>query len=337
MIATIGVSIVVAGQFSGWNYGLACGWANMAAATALMCIFYIGMLQCVSELAATWPSAGGLGTYSGLAFGDRIGGMMGVAMGLALTACAGIVAVFVAAYAGSMLTLHPLIIKAALFIAVVLIHLAGTREAMWLTLAAGLVAVTTLIRFSLGLAPSFNVGNLQISPHNLSVAGVISAVPFALWLYLGVEQAVTASEETKDPGRDMPRGLGVALAILTLTAASVLVVAPGVGGLARVAAANDPLFAAISAHRDEVRVFSTLIGLGAVFGLIASFFSITYSASRQLYNLARTGYMPEALAETNPRGTPAPAVFTVAAAGFGISMVSPERILLMAVGASSLR
>ncbi|RAI64864.1 amino acid permease [Pseudomonas fluorescens] len=328
IIAAIGVSIVVAGQFSGWNYGLAYGWLNMAIATAVMCVFYAGLLQCVSELSATWPSAGGLGTYVSMAFGERLGGFVSVAMALALIACVGAVATFIVSYAASIVAIDPLLLKLVVFTAVIVLHLRGAKDALWLTLVVGLIAVATLLGFSVGVLPTFKASNLSIELGSISVGGIIHAIPFALWLYVGVEQTITASEETKVPGRDVPRGLAIALLVLTLTSFSVLFAAPGAGGVEAIANAGDPLLEALGKASGGTSGLATWIGIGALLGLIASFFSITYSASRQVYDLARGGFLPSAMSWVNTRGTPVLAVFAVAVAGFSLSLVSPERVLL---------
>ncbi|MCY1298073.1 ethanolamine permease [compost metagenome] len=150
-------------------------------------------------------------------------------------------------------------------------------------------------------------------------------------MYLGVEQAVTASEEAELPSRDVPRGLFLALAMLTLTAVGVVVFAPGAGNVSSVAAAGDPLLAALDSATSEQGWLVTLIGAGAIFGLLASFFSLSYSASRQLFDLSRTGFFPSSFAKVTTRGTPVAAFLLVAAVGFGISLFPPEKVLLSVV------
>ncbi|MGD9471698.1 MAG: amino acid permease [Novosphingobium sp.] len=331
MIATIGVAIVVAGQFSGWNYGLAFGWSNMVAAGLLMLVFYAGLLQCLSELSATWPSAGGLANYSRLAYGDWAGGLLSVSMALGLIACAGAVANFIASYAATVIGAGGLATRIALFMGVMALHLRGTKEAMWMVVLAGAVAIATLLGFAQGTAVFVQTSNFELDNQALSTHGVIQAIPFALWLYLGVEQAVTASEEAANPAIDMPRGLMLALVILTVTAAGVLICAPGAGGVSVVSKAGDPLLAAILAQGSGHAVLANIIGVGAIFGLLASFFSITYSASRQLFDLSRTGFFPKPFATVTEKGTPVAAFIAVALSGFLVSLVSPERILLAAV------
>lgn len=331
MIATIGVAIVVAGQFSGWNYGLAYGWANMVAAALLMLLFYGGLLQCLSEMAATWPSAGGLANYSRLAFGEWAGGLLSVSLALGLIACVGAVSSFIASYAATVTGASGLVIRLVLFLGVMALHVLGTKEAMWVVVSAGIVAIATLLGFAAGTASFVKVVHLELTDQPLSVHGIIQAIPFALWLYLGVEQAVTASEEAENPAKDMPRGLMLALTVLTITAAGVLICAPGAGGVSIVSKAGDPLLAAIQAQGIDHAALTNIIGIGAIFGLLASFFSITYSASRQIYDLSRTGFFPDLFSKVTDKGVPVPAFIAVAIIGFSISLVSPERILLAAV------
>ncbi|WP_167014641.1 amino acid permease [Candidatus Pantoea multigeneris] len=327
MVATIGVSIVIAGQFSGWNLGLVFGWKNMLAGALLMLVFYLCFLQLVAEMGSTWPSAGGLAKYTAAAFGKLPGGMVNVAMATALVAGTGIVGSFIAAYAQSITGFDATTIKVMLFVAVLMLHLAGSKEAMWLVLLAGLVAVMTLVVFSGISMPHFQPQRLGDTP--FSWHSMILALPFALWLFVGVEQAVTTSEEVRDPGRDLPRGLMLSLLILTITGSGVLLFAPGLAGTTQLAQAGDPLLAAL----DSVGLsrLHLLIGAGAVFGLIASFFSLTWSASRQLFDLARSGFVPSYFATCSRKGTPVPAISLVMALGFGVSFINLDKVLVAMV------
>jgi ethanolamine permease len=142
---------------------------------------------------------------------------------------------------------------------------------------------------------------------------VVGAVPFAVWLFLGVEQAAAAAEESHDPGRTMPQGLITGICVLLFTALGVLIVAPGVAGSEYIATANDPLVAAVRGMGDEFWIIN-LVGVGAI--------------SRQLFALARQGAMPAFLASTNGRGSPAGALVTVGLIGSVASLAPPEDILV---------
>lgn len=339
MIAGLSVAIVVAGQFSGWNYGLAGGWANMLVATLVVALFYVGLALCVAELSSALPSAGGFGTYSQLAFGPLPGFLVGLAVFVALAIGTGAAANFISSYAASLFGVSGWPLKLALFVIIIGIHLRGVGEAMGLTFAAGAVAVVSLFVFCGALAPKFDVSNLIAADQTLSVTpgGIVACVPFAVWLFLGLEQAATASEEVRDPGHAMPRGLLTAIAILLCTALGVLIIAPGAGGSARIAAAGDPLYAAMTSPTAFGRAtwLGGAIGLAALFGLAATFFSLSYSASRQLFSLARDIDLP-GVSATNKHGTPTAALLVVGAIGFLTSAVSPEKILVSVVFLLSL-
>ena len=335
MIAGLGVAIVVAGQFSGWNYGLANGWADMFAATILTALLYIGLVLCITELAAAMPSAGGLATYAQAGFGPLAGYFIGLALCISLTVGTGALANFISAYTEAVFGFGGWGFKFALFAVVLGIHLWGVGEAMGLILLSGAVAVAALLLFSAAMIPKAHISALfgvagSISP---DIKGVIASIPFALWLFLGVEQAASASEEAIDPGRTMPRGLLAAIAVLLCTGVGVLIFGPAAGGVAHVAAAGDPLYAAMTSPSayGHANWLATIVGLGAIFGLIATFFSLSYSASRQFFAMAREGHLPLALGATNRRGAPWAALLLIGVVGILFSAFRPDKLLVAVV------
>jgi ethanolamine permease len=72
-------------------------------------------------------------------------------------------------------------------------------------------------------------------------------------------------------------------------------------------------------------------------GLIASFFSIIYAYSRQLFALSRAGYLPKALSVTNSRKAPMLALIVPGIIGFVLSLTGQGAMLLnMAVFGAAL-
>ena len=72
----------------------------------------------------------------------------------------------------------------------------------------------------------------------------MAELPFALWLYLGIEQLPLAAEESHEPKQDLPRA--ILYGLVTLIAASFLTVtlSAGIapGAVAKVARSSEPLF-----------------------------------------------------------------------------------------------
>jgi len=337
-VAGLGISLVIAGQFSGWNYGLAgSGWANMLVATLLMAVLCGGLALCVCELSTARPHAGGVFAYAQLAFGPFVGYLVGAACALALTIGTGAAANFLAAYMESVFGFGGWPVRIGLFALIIGIHLIGVGEALGLTLLAGAVAAIALLAFGAAMLPHVHWENLLATTGSalpgVSAAGVFACVPFAIWMFICIEQVASAAEEAAEPGRSMPRGIIAAVGTLLLTALTVVISAPGAAGVEVVGNAGDPLYAAMThgglyGERDWLPL---LVGSGAVCGLLATFFSVVFSASRQLFALARDGFFPAALARTNRRGAPYVALLVLTVIGLPLTLVPPEKLLLCIV------
>ena len=68
-----------------------------------------------------------------------------------------------------------------------------------------------------------------------------------------------------------------------------------------------------------------LVG-GGLAGLVASFFSIMYAYSRQLFALSRAGYLPNVLSITNSRKAPTCALVVPGVIGFLLDFACQQAI-----------
>ncbi|WP_264079606.1 amino acid permease, partial [Mycolicibacter algericus] len=129
--------------------------------------------------------------------------------------------------------------------------------------------------------------------------GIWAAVPFAIWFFLAIEGVPLAAEEAKDPARNVPRGIIAAMGVLLITGTTVLILTAGSGGAEAMSASGNPLVEALG--DSSMAKVVNYIGLA---GLVASFFSIIYAYSRQLFALSRAGYLPKRLSVVNSRKAP---------------------------------
>jgi ethanolamine permease len=133
-----------------------------------------------------------------------------------------------------------------------------------------------------------------------------------------------AAEEAKDPHRSVPIAyIGGILALVAL-ALGVMIFAGGAGDWTQLANINDPLPQAmklvVGANSGWLHM---LVWLG-LFGLVASFHGIIIGYSRQIFALARAGYLPEALGRIHPkRGTPHVAILAGGVVGI-VAIFSDE-------------
>jgi len=204
---------------------------------------------------------------------------------------------------------------------------------MRLMMAAGVLAILGILLFDIALLPNFDPANLTRGGEGLHVdaRGVFACIPYAIWLFISVEQSAAASEEVGDPARDMPRGILVAIVTLLVSALGVLVLGVGAGGIERLGDAADPLYAAMAGGRGVPHWIVAVVGSSGILGLIATVFSLIYAASRQIFALARDGFMPAILARTNRFASPHVALLSIGAIGLAASAVPPDRILLAVV------
>jgi ethanolamine permease len=129
----------------------------------------------------------------------------------------------------------------------------------------------------------------------------LRALPFALWVYLGIEQLPLCAEESHDFIRDLPRAMLLALGTLVAFAFATVILNAGIApGAAAVGRSDEPLFLAFrTIFGDGAR--ARLLALVGCAGLIASFHAIMYAYGRQIYSLSRAGYFPVWFSVTHPR------------------------------------
>ncbi|MGH2987782.1 MAG: ethanolamine permease [Solirubrobacterales bacterium] len=338
LLAGLGVAYVISGDFAGWNFGLAeGGWGGLMIATILMAIMYTGMVFGLAELSSSLPVAGAGYGFARRALGPLGGFATGTAILIEYAIAPAAIIVFIGGYVESLDILGieagwPLYL--AFYAVFVGIHLYGVGEALKLIFAITVIAVIGLVAFVIGMIPQFDASNLtDITPTDASgasdfipfgIAGVLSAFVYGIWFFLAIEGVPLAAEETREPKRDLPRGIIAGMLVLLVFAALMLTLAPGGSGAAAIAESDNPLPEALTvAYSDDafVKEFVNYIGL---FGLIASFFSIIYAYSRQLFALSRAGYLPRGLSVTGRRRTPYVALLVPALIGFLLAAITED-------------
>lgn len=279
LLASLGVSYVISGDFAGWNFGLEQGgWGGMMIATLLMAIMYSFMIFGLAELSSSLPTAGGGYSFARRAMGPWGGFLTGTAILLEYSIAPAAIAVFIGSYVNEIFGLDGPAVYAAFYIVFVGIHLRGAGEALKIMLVITGIAVVALIVFAIGLIPHFDFRNLFDIAVNDQAAGastflpegyvgIWSAIPFGIWFFLAIEGVPLAAEETENPARDMPRGIITAMLILLVFAAVVLVLAPGVAGAEAMKDHGAPLVGALQVAYGEnsfIADFVNIVGLSLI-------------------------------------------------------------------------
>ncbi len=329
LLWSLGVGIVISGNFTGWNSGLvAGGFWGLTIATFLMAVMYVCMVYSLAEMSAMLPYAGGLYSFTRSAFGPFWGFICGVALIIENVLAPVVAVIAVTSY------LKPLIPDVPIYLVWVLIYGIFTAINIWsteLTFKVGLmitlIAITVLSIFYLSmlLLGEFRIDllfNIPPDPGQSATwlpkgwQGIFAAIPYAIWFYLAIEQLPLVAEETRNVRRNMPGAL--LLAMFTLIALSVLtlVLNSGVaGGAAAIGKSSAPLGDGLEAYfgRGPVTTFATAIMMSC--GLLASFHFTIYAYGRTFFSLSRAGYIPRWLSVTGRNHTPYRSLILGAAIG----------------------
>ncbi|MER5675176.1 ethanolamine permease [Pseudonocardia alni] len=346
LLAGLGVSYVISGDYSGWNFGLAQGgFGGLLVAGVVIAGMYFAMVLGMAELSSALPAAGGGYTFARRALGPWGGFATGTAILIEYAIAPAAIATFIGAYVES-LGLFGITdgwwVYLAAYLLFIGIHIAGVGEALKVMFVITAIAVLGLLIFAVAAVPLFDTANLvDIAPTAAAGAspflpfgylGIWAAVPFAIWFFLALEGVPLAAEEARDPERNVPRGIVAAMLVLLVTGALVLVLATGALGAQALSESGNPLVEALGGSTAGVVV--NYVGLA---GLVASFFSIIYAYSRQTFALSRAGYLPRVLSVTNGRKAPTLALIVPGAIGFLLSLTGQGAVLLnMAVFGAAL-
>lgn len=338
LLAGLGVSYVISGDYAGWNNGLAeGGFGGLLIAAVVIAGMYLAMVLGMAEMSSALPAAGGGYTFARRAMGPWGGFATGTAILIEYSIAPAAIATFIGAYVES-LNLFGITdgwwVYLAVYAIFIGIHLTGAGEAlkaMFIITAIALVGLVVFAVSAVGLFDSSNltdiavdtsaVGSSSFLPFGL--LGIWAAVPFAIWFFLAVEGVPLAAEEAREPEKNVPRGIIISMLILIVTGATVLFLATGALGADALSTSGNPLVEALGDSGAAKAV--NYIGLA---GLVASFFSIMYAYSRQTFALSRAGYLPKNLSVTNKRKAPTLALVVPGIIGFALSLTGEGAMLL---------
>lgn len=329
----LGVGAVISGHFSGWNFGLAQGgWGGLFVATVIIAIMYLGLTFSLAEMSPAMPHTGGAYSFARTAFGPWGGFLTGLAENVEYVMAAAVIVFFISSYVLGILNLvfgegafgpelQPVfwILGYVLFVG---LNYLGVEQSFKFSLIITLLALACLVAFYVSAAQhidfnrwALNIGydgsaatelqdgNGPLLP--MGLWGVFAALPFAVWLFLAIEQLPLAAEESVDPKRDMPKGIMLGMFTLIASAFLVLFLNPSVAGVGsyKLGSSAEPLLDGFRAIYGDG--LAALLSAVAVTGLVASFHAIIFAFGRQIYSVSRAGYFPTFLSITHgKRKTP---------------------------------
>jgi ethanolamine permease len=313
----LGVGIVLVGEYMGWNFAVGKGGAY----AALIACWFAGILYtCVamidSEVTSTVAAAGGQYTQAKHIVGPLMAFNVGLYLVFAYTmleAANAITAGYLFSVVATM-TGHADALDQRPFIVLVIMFLAwlnyrGVLATLTFNLVITAIAFVAILVLFLSTSGILGGGLMEhaalFEGHELPYGwiGVLAAMHFGLWYYLGIEGTTQAAEEVRSPARALP--FGTLAGIMTLLIAATLTwyicsgvlpwefLGDGVNG------AVAPLFSTAQLAGSQGLVW--LLGFGTLFATLASANGCINDASRAWFAMGRDKYLPGWFGAVHPK------------------------------------
>lgn len=162
-----------------------------------------------------------------------------------------------------------------------------------------------MVFIKLGVILLFIVTGISyVKPENwtpfapFGLEGIVTSAATVFFAYIGFDVIATASEEVKNPKRNMPIGIVTSLLICTVLYISVSAVLTGMVSYTHLNVADPVSFALRVVGQDSM---AGIISVGAVAGITTVILALIYAQVRLSYAMSKDGLLPKMLAKVNSK------------------------------------
>lgn len=319
-VTVSGVGIILgAGIYAliGQAAGLAGNAVWISFALAALVAVFTGLSY--AELSSMFPKAGAEYEYTAQAFGRGPAFVIGWLIIFSGVIGAATVALGFAGYFQALFGTQ--IIPVALILIALLsaVNFVGVKQSARMAMAFTMIeAIGLIIVIIVGIPRLGSVDYLEM-PNGLE--GIYQAAALIFFAFIGFEEMVKLSEETKDPERIIPRGLILAVSICIVLYIAVAISAVSVLGWQKLSQSSAP-FGEIAFAALGQRAF-VIVSVMALFATSNTVLLMLLAASRIMYGMAESGSLPGVLALVHPVArTPWAAILLVMVLGMAFSLLN---------------
>jgi APA family basic amino acid/polyamine antiporter len=227
----IGLGTMLGGIFTTIGAGAHAAGPAVILAYVLSGLVSLCVALCYAEFASMVPVAGSAYTYAYATMGELVAWIIGwdliLEYGLSLAPTASSLSDYLAhmlanigivlpawAQTANVHAVHPQIdlVASIVTLAVTALVAIGIRESAGVNGALVIVQIVSMLVFIGAVAPFVHVGNLKpFAP--MGYHGVLASTALVFFAYIGFDTVTVASEEAKQPERNVPIGIVLALAL----------------------------------------------------------------------------------------------------------------------------
>tara|TARA_Y100000034_G_scaffold130846_1_gene190314 strand:+ start:904 stop:2151 length:1248 start_codon:yes stop_codon:yes gene_type:complete len=265
-----------------------------------------------AELSSVFKSNSAEYNYTKRAFNRKLALIIGIFVIFSGVLTAATVSIGFSNYLNA-LTGLPILVFAGLLIAFLsLINFTGIKLSTKVTIFATFLEVLgLLIIIVLGIR---YWGTVDLLSFDFGFKGVLQAAALIFFAYMGFEDIVKLSEETKYPRKNIPKALILSIIITTILYVLVAISAISIMGHEQLAMSNAPL--AETASIPLGKIAFVVLAIIALFSTMNTVLLSLVASSRMIYGLSKEEALPKKLGEIHPRtNTPWVAILLMAITG----------------------
>jgi len=233
----------------------------------------------------------------------------------------------------------------AMFIVAVITTLlvGGIRQSAWVNNVIVVIKVCVILLF-IGFGLSFiDTGNwTPYIPANTGTfgefgwSGIFRGAAVVFFAYLGFDALSTAAQETRNPQKDMPKGILISLIVCAVLYVVVTAVLTGIVHYTELNV-DAPIALAIDRAGSALAWLSPLIKLGAIAGISSVILVMMMGQSRIYYAISSDGLLPKLFSKVSARsGAPVNATLFAGIATGVIAGLFPLDVLTELVSIGTL-
>lgn len=272
---------------------------------------------CYAEFSSLVPISGSAYTYSYVTVGEFPAWLIGWDLALEYLFAASTVSVGWSGYFQNLLE------GFGVSLPVFLTAAPGVKEGSMFNLPAFLIALIITLLLSLGIRTSKNFNNIMVIVKVLVIllfiavgifyikpsywtpyapfgfSGILAASAIVFFAFLGFDAVSSAAEETKNPQRDLPRGILASLAICTLLYVIVSAIVTGTTNYQLLKGIDHPISKVLEGMGQNW--IAGFIDLGAILGMTTVLLVLLYAQVRIAYAMSRDGLLPKFFSKTHTK------------------------------------
>lgn len=142
-------------------------------------------------------------------------------------------------------------------------------------------------------------GEKSFMPNGFS--GVMSAVSGVFFAYIGFDALSVLSEETKNPQKNLPRGMIISLVLCTVIYIILTLVLTGMVDYRKFEGVGDPLAFIFEKTNANIAWMEFVVSLGAIVAITTVLLVFQMGQPRIWYAMSRDGLMPKKFMEIHPK------------------------------------